>query len=108
MLSNPNVRKWAYVAQVVIGAVLLVLVTAGVISQEAGDSLVTAVGGVLGVVLLGNGELARRNVSTAPTITKSGAQVIADALAQHAQGAVAAGAAEVDRARAELERRLGR
>lgn len=108
MFSNPQVRKWAYVAQVVIGAALLVLVTSGVISQEASDSVTNAIGGLLGLVLVGGGSLAAKNTRETPTIGKSDVQAIADALTQHAQGAVSAGAAAVDQARADLERRLGR
>lgn len=85
MFSNPDVRKWAYVAQAVIGAALLALVAAGVVTQEFSDSLTAAVGGLLGVVLVGGGELARRNIAPKPsTITADGVAVIADALDAYA------------------------
>lgn len=109
MFSDPNVRKWAYVAQSVIGAVLLVLVASGVVSQELGASIGTAITSVLGVVLLGGGELARRHVNQAPSIAPDDVQVIADALAKHAQAAVGEGAAAaVEQARRDLENLLGR
>ncbi|MEE2058983.1 hypothetical protein [Rhodococcus artemisiae] len=88
MLSSPEFRKWAYVAQVVIGAALVALVAGGLVTQEFSDTLTAAVGGVLGLVLAGGGELARRNVSNAPAkITKLDVQEIKDALTERARTA---------------------
>lgn len=88
MFSSPEFRKWAYVAQVVIGAALVTLVAGGLITQEFSDTLTAAVGGVLGLVLAGGGELARRHVSNAPTkITPGEVQEIKDALAERARAA---------------------
>lgn len=86
MLTNPNTRKWVYVAQVVLGAVLVVLVATGLVDQAVSDQITSSldriVAGIGGLALLGGGELARRNLSPKPaTITADGVQVIADALA---------------------------
>ncbi|MFC7450559.1 hypothetical protein [Rhodococcus daqingensis] len=106
MITNENARKWIYIAQTVLGTVLLVLVGLQVIDQDTSTAVAQAIGGV---VLMLTGELARRNVGPRPaTISPDGVQVITDALAEHAQRAIGSGAAAVDEARAELERRLGR
>ncbi len=70
MLNNPNTRKWVYVAQVVLGAALVVLVATGIVDQATSDQITSSldriVAGIGGLALLGGGELARRNLSPKP------------------------------------------
>lgn len=126
MITSPTARKWIYVVNPVVGAVLLVLVTAGVIDPGTSANIATAVASLLAVA---TGGLAASNISPRPAqISRDGVQVITDALdAYAARGhtlppvgqvinagaaafdqAVLAGGAAVDRARAGLEQRLGR
>lgn len=120
MLSNPNVRKWVYVGQVVLGAVLVVLVAFGIIDQATSDSITDSLDkiivGLSGLTFMGVGALARRNLSPRPaTIGADGVALITDALDAHAKAtapqAVAAvrraDTPSVEQARRDIEQRLG-
>ncbi|ORL03409.1 hypothetical protein A6F55_09320 [Prescottella equi] len=110
MLNNPNTRKWVYVAQVVLGAALVVLVATGIVDQATSDQITTSldriVAGIGGLALLGGGELARRNLSPKPaTISADGVQVITNALdayATRAQPAIETAETQLQKAAAEL------
>lgn len=114
MISNPTIRQALYAVQMILGGVVVLLAIFGVLDQDTAGQIVTAIGGL---VALAAGGVASSNVNPKPaTITSDGVAVITDALEAYAERTIPAvlttaassAATAVDRARAELEQRLGR
>lgn len=115
-----NTRKWIYVGQVVLAAILVVLVAFGIIDQTTSDSITESLDkiivGLSGLAFMGVGELARRHTSPRPAVIDAdGVAVITDALAAHArtvpqtiEAARSAAVEAVEQTRRDLEQRLGR
>ena len=102
-VSNPKARKAVYAVLAALGAGA---VAYGVIDQSTANMLVSAIG----VLLMGQSALAGGNVSQAPQVP-SLPQVDVPATVEYVRDlaidAAGEAQAQVDAARAELERRIG-
>lgn len=101
MLANPNVRKWIYAVAAGVGAALAAL---GVVDSDVSNQILAVIAGLLTV---GVGGLALPNTPAKPP-----SPAVAGEPAERKPVSVRidlpAAAAAVEKARVELEQRLGR
>lgn len=110
MISNPKIRKVLYAVQMLIGGAVALLAIFGVLEQGTADQIGVT---IAGLVALAAGGVATANISPKPAVIGSdGVAAITDALDAYAKTAVpqvmGSAASAVDRARRDLEQRLGR